>query len=250
MSNPLPGQPGHMELLVQSKPDTTAIKRTASPLLRWLLGLLTLIWLPLLSTGLSEDQPSWMISSQTARALFADRSSGQRPSSGAKQKPAVAPQTAGPGWQLPDGTWQYLVIHHSATQSGSVQSIHRQHQQRKEADGTAWLGIAYHFVIGNGNGMRDGEVQATFRWQQQLHGAHAGNALFNARGIGICLIGNFEETAPSNQQLDALKKLVTQLAARYQIPRRQVIGHSAVRSTQCPGRLFPLRKIQEAVPQA
>jgi N-acetyl-anhydromuramyl-L-alanine amidase AmpD len=93
-------------------------------------------------------------------------------------------------------------------------------------------------------------VQATFRWDQQLHGAHAGNALINARGIGICLIGDFEKTAPSTRQLDALRKLVVQLAGRYQISRRQVIGHSSVRSTQCPGRLFPLRKIQEAVPQA
>jgi hypothetical protein len=237
-------------MLVQTEPCSMAPKRTGSPLSRWLLCLFGLIWLPALSTVLSGDQPPWMISSHTARGLFSDRASGNPPVAVPAPAAPAKMQPADSLWQMPDGAWKYLVIHHSGTSSGSVQSIHREHQQRRDADGDPWLGIAYHFVIGNGSGMADGQVQATFRWDQQLHGAHAGNALINARGIGICLIGDFEKTAPSTRQLDALRKLVVQLAGRYQISRRQVIGHSSVRSTRCPGRLFPLRKIQEAVPQA
>jgi len=235
---------------VQNEPCPTAPQRTGSPLFRWLLCLFVLVWLPALSTVISGDQPQWMISSRTARALFSDRASGKSPVAVTAVSASARRQSADGKWQLPDGSWNYLVIHHSGTASGSVQSIHREHQQRRDADGNPWLGIAYHFVIGNGNGMADGQVQATFRWDQQLQGAHAGNALINARGIGICLIGDFEKKTPSKRQLDALEKLVVQLASRYQIPRRQVIGHSTVRSTLCPGRLFPLRKIQEAVPQA
>lgn len=137
----------------------------------------------------------------------------------------------------------YVVIHHSGTDSGSVESIHRAHRQRKDAQGNPWLGIGYHFVIGNGSGMRDGEVQSTFRWNQQIHGAHSGSQVHNANGIGVCLIGNFEQDVPTNNQLQAVEKLISQLATRYNIPARLVIGHRHVKPTACPGKNFPLQDV-------
>ena len=79
---------------------------------------------------------------------------------------------------------------------------------RKDAQGNPWLGIGYHFVIGNGRGMEDGQVEPTFRWKQQLAGAHAGQRRHNESGIGICLIGNFDEAPPTAKQLSALKELL------------------------------------------
>ena len=156
-----------------------------------------------------------------------------------------------PGKQLPkqwkpkeaEHRWIYLVLHHSATTSGSVESIHREHQQRKDRYGNNWLGIGYHFVIGNGSGMPDGEIMPTFRWNHQIHGAHSGSSLHNSKGIGICLIGNFEEAPPTKKQLTALNQLLSSLAARYQIPNSQIIGHNAVRATACPGKHFPFSAI-------
>jgi hypothetical protein len=139
--------------------------------------------------------------------------------------------------------WQFVVIHHSGTSSGSVESIHREHKQRKDSSGNNWLGIGYHFVIGNGSGMADGEISPTFRWNEQIHGAHSGSTLHNANGIGVCLIGNFEESSPTAEQLTALKRLLASLAERYRIPVTRVIGHSAVRATACPGKHFPFAKV-------
>jgi len=139
--------------------------------------------------------------------------------------------------------WRYLVIHHSATSGGSVEAIHREHRQRQDASGRPWLGIAYHFVIGNGSGMGDGETQSTFRWNQQLHGAHSGSIRYNGTGIGICVIGNFEQQSPSDAQTDAVARLVSQLAHRYDIPADRIIGHRQIRATACPGRHFPLEQI-------
>ncbi len=139
--------------------------------------------------------------------------------------------------------WVYLVIHHSATNSGSVDAIHSEHRKRKDSLGNPWLGIGYHFVIGNGSGMEDGEVEATFRWKNQIHGAHSGSAVHNANGIGICLIGNFQDKQPTSKQLKAVTNLVAQLSKRYQIPARLVIGHNTVKPTACPGRHFPLQDV-------
>jgi len=148
-----------------------------------------------------------------------------------------------------ESEWLYIVLHHSATESGSVAAIHAEHRSRRDGAGNPWLGIGYHFVIGNGNGMADGEVAATFRWNEQIHGAHSGHAVFNARGIGVCLIGNFDRSRPTEQQLYAVKRLTRVLAKRHRISSDRVLGHSDVRATSCPGRQFPLDEIRRAISQ-
>ena len=113
----------------------------------------------------------------------------------------------------------------------------------KDATGNNWLGIGYHFVIGNGHGMKDGSIDSTFRWKQQLHGAHSGSVPHNGFGIGICLIGNFENTAPTPKQTAAVTRLLRLLSVHYKLKREQVLGHKRIKPTACPGRLFPMRQI-------
>ena len=141
--------------------------------------------------------------------------------------------------------WKYIVIHHSATTRGSVESIHQDHRRRKDATGNNWLGIGYHFVIGNGHGMKDGSIDSTFRWKQQIHGAHSGSVPHNGFGIGICLIGNFENTAPTPKQTAAVTRLLRLLSVHYKLKREQVLGHKRIKPTACPGRLFPMRQIMD-----
>ncbi|MFM7058824.1 MAG: peptidoglycan recognition family protein [Planctomycetota bacterium] len=198
-----------------------------------LLSLFCLIIFPLVTT-FEDDLRPWMISRSTASGLFSRQSPPES---------FVQPT-------VPHAPWKFLVLHHSGTESGSVQTIHAQHLRRRDSSGNPWKGIGYHFVIGNGSGMRDGAVEATFRWKQQLHGAHAGNALYNARGIGVCLIGNFETAPPTSAQLSALQTLLVQLCSHCRIAPADILGHSAVRRTACPGRLFPLQRIKLDVTQA
>ena len=154
-------------------------------------------------------------------------------------------------WQpsAPPRDWHSIVIHHTATARGDVDSIHQTHLKRKDGNGNPWLGIGYHFVIGNGNGMEDGQVEPTFRWRQQLHGAHAGDNEFNQHGIGVVLVGNFEETPPTPAQLSSVKRLVAKLKADYGIAGENVVGHSKVKATACPGRFFPMAEISRSTPQ-
>ena len=139
--------------------------------------------------------------------------------------------------------WKHIVLHHTATSRGSVESIHEAHLKRRDKGGNPWLGIGYHFVIGNGNGMPDGEIEPTFRWRQQMHGAHAGVGNYNRQGIGIVLVGNFEKQPPTAAQLMAVKRLVRTLKAKYRIDAEHVIGHSDVKATACPGKYFPLDEV-------
>jgi hypothetical protein len=145
-----------------------------------------------------------------------------------------------------DRTWRYIIMHHSGTIHGSVESIDADHRQRTDDRGHPWLGIGYHFVIGNGDDMPDGEVVPTFRWRQQLAGAHAGETVHNAEGIGVCVIGDCQSTPPTPRQLESLKQLIGMLSERYQIPPSGVIGHSDVKATDCPGRYFPLTEVTAA----
>lgn len=149
----------------------------------------------------------------------------------------------------PAREWRTIVLHHSATAEGDVASIDAVHRQQKDSAGNPWLGIGYHFVVGNGQRMGDGEVRATFRWRGQMAGAHAGRREQNEHGIGICLIGNFETTPPTPKQLAALTDLLKNLSARYAITRTHVLRHQDVRATLCPGRLFPWEQMLATVPQ-
>jgi hypothetical protein len=145
------------------------------------------------------------------------------------------------GWDFPaNRAWKYIVIHHSATRVGGARSFHRGHAKKWK------YGLGYHFVVGNGSETRVGQVEIGRRWRLQnqgIHGAHAGIRRYNQSGIGICLVGNFQKSGPTNQQLKALRQLVVLLMKRYKISKSRVLGHKHARPghTDCPGRNFPWR---------
>jgi N-acetyl-anhydromuramyl-L-alanine amidase AmpD len=208
--------------------------------------LLTIVLIPVflgvLFTGfrvLRADDGRWMPSGRVLQGLGSEYRKETNTTAQANQWMA----------EVRESSWAFIVIHHSASRSGSVESIHREHSERKDGNGNRWLGIGYHFVIGNGHGMGDGKIEATFRWNEQIHGAHSGNAMFNARGIGICLIGNFEDHPPTPKQVKAVRELVKTLAVRHQISRSKVMGHGDVKATACPGKHFPLKELRAVIPE-
>ena len=140
----------------------------------------------------------------------------------------------------PSRAWRFIIIHHSGTPSGTVESIDQGHRDRGFTGG-----VGYHFMINNGRsaGTADGQITPTVRWLEQLDGAHTrvvNHAEFNTEGIGICLIGNFDQQPPTPLQMVALERLVQALRTRYDIPLERVLGHGELKNTQCPGKLFPM----------
>ena len=142
--------------------------------------------------------------------------------------------------------WSAIIIHHSATMKGNAAIFDAWHKQSNH-----WNGVGYDFVIGNGNGSGDGQVEVTFRWREQIAGAHCGGTpgnWANERGIGICLVGDFTKTRPTRQQMQSLVRLVRSLQERYDIPKSRIYGHHSTPGypgrTECPGRHFPVAEFK------
>jgi len=137
--------------------------------------------------------------------------------------------------------WRMLVIHHSAVDKGNAAQYDAAHRLRGMKNG-----LAYHFVIGNGRGSGDGEIEIGPRWLAQQAGGHVRKESVNAVAIGIALVGNFENYPPSRRQLAALDELLHYLQRAF-LPRYiPVMGHRDLDRTLCPGRNFPLTRFKNA----
>lgn len=107
--------------------------------------------------------------------------------------------------------WQGIVIHHSATEGGTVESFDSYHKQ------IGFDEIGYHYVI-----YKDGSVHEGRSLNKV--GAHAKGR--NKTHIGICLVGN--ETFTKAQILE-LGLLNLYLSDKYNI--KSIERHHE----QCPG---------------
>jgi hypothetical protein len=142
-----------------------------------------------------------------------------------------------------DRPWKYIVLHHSAHAQGSYAQIDQEHRKNL---GTT--GCGYHFVIGNGSESPDGQIEVAKRWSDQKAGAHCRDARtpeMNDYGIGICLVGNLDQAAPTARQIESARALVEYLRTRYAIPADHVGTHTTLAShpTVCPGKNFPAQAI-------
>ena len=137
----------------------------------------------------------------------------------------------------PSNKWQYIIIHHSATDVGNALSFDYVHSERRQ-----WKGLGYDFVIDNGtSGKEDGQIEVSPRWLHQEDGAHCKAGGMNYKGIGICLVGNFNGDRITPKQMEALVYLVDILKDYYHISNSHILGHGQVEgaSTDCPGKKFP-----------
>lgn len=148
-----------------------------------------------------------------------------------------------PDWlpPVPSNRWTCIVIHHSASEVGGAGRFDKQHRDK------GWDELGYHFVIGNGSDTAVGQVEVGPRWLEQKHGAHCktDDGYFNQHGIGICLVGNFENHRPDPAQLRSLARLVRYLQVQFHIPEDRLYTHGGVTGkTLCPGSQFDLAQLK------
>ncbi len=133
--------------------------------------------------------------------------------------------------------WKYIIVHHSATDTGDALTLFKMHLRRGFGQG-----LGYQFTIANGTcGKDDGQIEISPRWLKQQEGAHCKAGGMNQKGIGICLVGNFSRENVSPKQMDSLVYLVNMLRKHYNIPVENILGHGRVPGahTECPGKKFP-----------
>ncbi|MBX4198113.1 peptidoglycan recognition protein family protein [Candidatus Parcubacteria bacterium] len=137
-----------------------------------------------------------------------------------------------------DPIWQdravteLIVVHHSATSGGNVERFAEYHKGKPDK----FNDIGYHFVITNGSGGPDGEVQEG-RWESAV-GAHDPKEKRNFRSVGVCLVG---ENVFTDKQKSALIDKLAGLCKKYKIkPSAETIVRHHDR---CPGRGLDLDQI-------
>lgn len=111
---------------------------------------------------------------------------------------------------------KYVAIHHSLTDnipgSGDVEAFARYHVNDLD-----WPGIGYHYVID-----ADGTIYKCHSADTKSY--HVGN--HNQFALGVCLVGDFSNYSPSDEQYKATIGLVKQLVNAYGIEDDKILGHS------------------------
>jgi hypothetical protein len=123
--------------------------------------------------------------------------------------------------------WVSIRVRHSRSDRGDMASL-------AQGDGR----IGDHFVIGNGQGMADGQLAMSERWLQQLQ-ARLDNGRLPEGCISICLVGDLDSSLPTAAQIQQLTRLVSALQARCRISISDVVLDSKPNSPLAIGRQFP-----------
>lgn len=132
-----------------------------------------------------------------------------------------------------------ITIHHTATRQAPNRALAdkmRALQQFSQNDGAldtgkakpAWADVPYHYYI---------DVHGSVAEGREVGYAGDTNTTYDPAGhVLIVLEGNFQEEQPTPGQLAALRRLVAEFSARWQIPAERIGGHKDFADTACPGR--------------
>lgn len=146
-------------------------------------------------------------------------------------------------------TTHHCVVHHAASDNSNtnytqlVRSFYTLHTQVN-----GWDDIGYNYLIApNGDIYAGRDPELFFIQQHNVQGAHFCSK--NANTMGVCLIGNYSQLAPSDTMILSLEKLLTwkyvldTLMPNSSFPHPfpsgnnlpALVGHRDGCATQCPG---------------
>lgn len=130
--------------------------------------------------------------------------------------------------------WKYIYVRHSDTPGGNALTI------------AGPNGLGDHFVICNGDGGVDGELQIGYRWNDQQPALPAPGVVRVDPGcISICLIGDFDTGKPTAAQLRRLQQLLASLRSRLSIDPDAVYALEYTPGPAGTGRLFPVASLRD-----
>jgi hypothetical protein len=131
--------------------------------------------------------------------------------------------------------WTCIYVHHSKSAASDSPSLVGPGGELDD-----------HFVIGNGNGLADGEIQLGQRWDRQRPAAApVSGTRIDPTCISICVVGDFDQNRPTPLQIRRLSRLVSTLQARYRIQLGNVVLADQPQSIAGIGRFFPVSAFRE-----
>jgi len=121
----------------------------------------------------------------------------------------------------PAGIWSGIEIYYSGTMSGNIQQLAFLSGLGNPED------INCHYVICNGIGAGDGQIQPTERWQRQqpvnrdwLN--HEPQTASEKHTIFICVIADAETTRPTEMQIEMTEALAEGLCRKFNIQSESI----------------------------
>ena len=131
-----------------------------------------------------------------------------------------------------------IVLHHTASKDTArldTPSIRRFH-----TEGNGWGDIGYHYIV-----EKVGDTwEAVVGRPLHIQGAHVRG--HNSDSIGVAVVGDFEQQAPSPEMYEVLiNRIIIPLKTLF--PDAEITAHGRLANTKCPGRYFNLEKVQKAV---
>jgi N-acetyl-anhydromuramyl-L-alanine amidase AmpD len=121
-----------------------------------------------------------------------------------------------------------IILHHSLTEDGSTLSWQAIRKYHIEENG--WRDVGYHFGIE----LINNQYEVLLGRQLNEVGAHCRG--MNSRSVGICFVGNFDESVVPDAQWSLGLKLVRGLIEVIGISKNDIYGHYEFASYKsCPG---------------
>jgi hypothetical protein len=112
--------------------------------------------------------------------------------------------------------WNRAEICFSDTAAGGIEDLSK---LSKVEDGQA---INFHFIICNGVGAKDGLVESTNRWKEQMPAMPEKEWYGSPQTIRICVIGDGVKVMPTDAQLKRTSALVETLSRKFSIDKKHI----------------------------
>lgn len=122
-----------------------------------------------------------------------------------------------------------IIVHHSvsARDTTTITQINRWHKDRGFLCSSLGYWVGYHYVI-----FADGTIQKVREHHEE--GCHCIGQ--NTESLGVCIVGNFMNDAPTLAQKRSFGLLARDLCYGLRISPREIYGHREFSATLCPGR--------------
>jgi hypothetical protein len=117
--------------------------------------------------------------------------------------------------QSPD-RWSCIEIYFSGTTGGNVEQLPAPGGSADPAD------LNCHFVICNGHGGGDGQIQPTEKWQQQQSITPSQDWYGSSQTIRVCIVADGKAAYPTDCQMKRLEALIESLYRRFSIQPERI----------------------------
>ncbi len=154
-----------------------------------------------------------LLISMTAGAIILMALGDNPPSAGAFSLASLIPVEKAVRSRIPQspGRWARIEIYYSGTRAGNI-------EQLASLDGLASAkDINCHFVICNGLGGDDGQIQPTEKWQRQWSIIPGRTWYGSGQTIRVCVIADGKKAHPTDSQRQMTNILIDELSRMFGI---------------------------------